>query len=101
MQQNSELLFELDRENKEKWTEEQYSKMTDQQKVRLVELVYHMNPEVQKLSIPVRNKWIKILSGIYIRYIRKCPVEDYNTKQWREKQKKIALFDVSILEKQQ
>lgn len=76
---NRDLLLELERENKEKWTEEQYKKMTDEQKIRLVELVYHMNPDIKMLSESVRKIWIKILSGIYIRYLWECPIEDYNT----------------------
>lgn len=99
--QNNELLFEIDRENKIKWTEERFRAMSEDQKVRLLELVYYMNPEIKELSPTVRDKWIKILSGVYIRYVLKCPVEDYNTPSWKKKAQKISTFDTSILEKQQ
>jgi len=66
MQQNNDILLELVRENKEKWTQEQYTSMTDQQKCRLVELVYHMNPDIKLLKPKTRDMWVKILSGIYI-----------------------------------
>lgn len=99
--QNNELLFEIDRENKIRWTEERMKTMSDDQKIRLLELVYFMNPEVRTLSPGTRDKWIKILSGVYIRYVLKCPIEDYNTPSWRRKAQKISTFDTSILEKQQ
>jgi len=60
----------IDHANKEEWTKKELATLSDEQKKRLGELVFHMNPEIRQLGPKSKNKWILILSGIYIRYLR-------------------------------
>ena len=43
----SETRFLLDHENKEKWTAREFATLTNKQKIRLVELVFFMHPEIR------------------------------------------------------
>ena len=88
---NSSAIYEIVKEQKDVWTNDQLSAMTQEQKDCLTGLVRHMNPEIFTIrKDETRERWIKILSGVYLRYV-KCydQGESYNTAEWRAKAERI------------
>lgn len=91
-------LYEIHREQQEKWTKEKLASMTEEQKTQLINLVKYVNPQIFEIKNDfARNSWIRILAGVYLRMLHGYHGEDYNSEKWMETRKKMEGFDITPL----